>query len=637
MTKDKIVDLEQEKSKAKEYINKFEKAKHFNHERQDAYAELMAFYQGNQHLLSKYKSERPWVVNMNTPYSTVAIDNRVSSLLSNDYIGELLPLGADDVEAIEPLANAYKREWKRMELDNLVRESIGQAAVVRESYVHIILNKNASIGGKGKKNLGRLEGYLIEPSRVFIDPSARNLRDARYCFVTDRISVDEAKELYPILNGIENLGDSYQPVDRGEVYADNDYTTEQDDVLTMLTYYGKSKGKIKKVILIADIIVDEGGLPVKHYPIAQLRWRKAAQSCYGLSLMDEVLGLQKAITSIESAITNTVISYAAPSMMVRKGCGVDPRVVAKANGAPGVVYAVDGDLDNAIKPVVPPQIKQETLTIKNDYQDQIDKITGNTAQFLGDIGTAGNTSSGAETAVRRATIIEQKVLSNIREFVEDLAEIVVEYIKYVYPGETLTYNDGKKPNGQYEFTEINLPSKEQLDDSNYNYYIELETKTPYNKEKQKEMLLELYQMERQYDTSIKTITISDLIKTSGLENKEEIIDRYNKLTYQDASTKADAITQLYDASMEAGIDGELVKQAIAETINSTGETPALDEVMAQLEQYAQQQIQQAQVQQSNAADILSATPQAQQQIQQNAEDLQGEEVTNLLNSQEKEA
>ena len=271
-------------------------------------------------------------------------------------------------------------------------------------------------------------------------------------------------------------------------------------------------------------------------------------------------------------------------MMVRKGCGVDPRVVAKANGAPGVVYAVDGDLDNAIKPVVPPQIKQETLTIKNDYQDQIDKITGNTAQFLGDIGTAGNTSSGAETAVRRATIIEQKVLSNIREFVEDLAEIVVEYIKYVYPGETLTYNDGKKPNGQYEFTEINLPSKEQLDDSNYNYYIELETKTPYNKEKQKEMLLELYQMERQYDTSIKTITISDLIKTSGLENKEEIIDRYNKLTYQDASTKADAITQLYDASMEAGLDGELVKQAIAETINSTGETPALDEVMAQLEQ-----------------------------------------------------
>lgn len=637
MEETKILDLEKEKEKSKEYLKKFEKAKNFNHERQEAYSELMAFYQGNQHLLSKYKSDRPWVVNMNTPYSTVAIDNRVSSLLANDYIGDLLPLGVDDVKAVEPLANAYKREWKRMELDNLVRDSISQAAVVRESYIHIVLDNKKSIGGKGKKVLGRLEAYLIEPSRIFIDPSARNLRDARYMFVTDRISIEEAKETYSILNGIENLGDTFQPGDRGEVYVDNDYNTEQDDVLTQITYYGKSKGKIKKVIIIANIVVEENEMPIKGFPIAQLRWRKAAQSCYGLSLMDEVLGLQKAVTSIESAITNTVISYAAPSMMVRKGCGVDPRVVAKANGAPGVVYAVDGDLDNAIKPVIPPQIKQETLNIKNDYQEQIDKITGNTAQFLGDIGTAGNTSSGAETAVKRATIIEQKVLNNIREFVEDLAEIVIEYIKKIYPGETLSYNDGKKPGGGYKFTEIDLPSKDELDASNYNYYIELETKTPYSREKQKELLLELYQLERQYDTAVKTVTISDIVKNSGIENKEEIIDRFDRLTFQDANTKSDAIVQMYTSSQEAGIDEELVKQAISEVIGNNADTPALDEVLKQLEQYAQSQIQQAQVQQSNAVDMITQTPQAQSQIQANAEEIQGEDVTNLLTQGQEEA
>lgn len=105
------------------------------------------------------------------------------------------------------------------------------------------------------------------------------------------------------------------------------------------------------------------------------------------------------------------------------------KIVAKANGAPGVVYAVDGNLDNAIKPVVPPQIKQETLAIKNDYISQIDKITGSTNQFLGDIGTAGNTKSGTENAISRATIIENKVLLNIKEFIEDVTEIIIEYIK----------------------------------------------------------------------------------------------------------------------------------------------------------------------------------------------------------------
>lgn len=56
--------------------------------------------------------------------------------------------------------------------------------------------------------------------------------------------------------------------------------------------------------------------------------------------MDQLLNLQKAVCSIESAITNTAIAYAAPSMMVAKGSGVDPQMVAKANGAPGVVYSV---------------------------------------------------------------------------------------------------------------------------------------------------------------------------------------------------------------------------------------------------------------------------------------------------------
>ena len=156
------------------------------------------------------------------------------------------------------------------------------------------------------------------------------------------------EEKYPKLKNIEAIADNYTPEDRGEVYYDNDYTTEQEDVKTVITYYGKKKGgKLFKVVLVSGIIVEENEMKFPIFPIAQIRWKKAAQSCYGLSLMDDVLSLQKAVTSIESAVTNTAIAYAAPSMMVRKGCGVDPKVVAKANGAPGVVYAVDPALSSS--------------------------------------------------------------------------------------------------------------------------------------------------------------------------------------------------------------------------------------------------------------------------------------------------
>lgn len=628
---DKILNLSAELEKAKPYLDKFEKAKNFNSSRKEAYAENMAFYQGNQHLLKKYKNETPWVVSMNTPHASISIDNRVASLLANDYIGELIPLGLEDVDNVDKLAEVYKREWKRLKMDDIVRECISTCAVVRESYVHIVLDKNASIGTKGRKNLGKMEAYSIEPARIFIDPNARSLKRARYLFVTDRIGKEELEEKYPQLADLESTADTYNPQDRGEVYYDNDYTTEQEDVRTVLTYYGKKKNKkLEKVVIISGIIVSKKEMDLPIFPIAQIRWKKAAQSCYGLSLMDDVIALQKAITSIESAITNTAIAYAAPSMMVRKGCGVDPKVVAKANGAPGVVYAVDGDLENAIKPVIPPQIKQDTLAIKNDYISQIDKITGSTNQFLGDIGTAGNTKSGTENAISRATIIENKVLLNIKEFVEDITEIIVEYIKRVYAGETLSYNDGKQPDGKYQFTTVELPDENAMkENTNYNYYIELETKTPYNRERQKELLLQIFQLERQYDAPVKTVTVSDIIKNSDIERKDEIIARYNSLTFQDAQTKADAITELYQSGMEFGIDPELLKQAMSEIIANQKDTPAVKEVLDQIEQLTQQQIQQANQQMDDATQTLMASPQGQADLNGLAQDLEGQETTML--------
>lgn len=617
-----IYSLEDEKEKSKPYLEKFEKASNFNKNRQEAYAENIAFYQGNQHLLKKYKNETPWVVNMNTPYATIAIDNRVSSILANDYIGELIPLGEEDVNAVENLDKVYKKEWQKMDLDDVVRSCIRWSAIVREYYCHISLDTKKSTGGKNNKTMGKLEAYAIEPSRVFIDPSARNLKDARFMFVTGRISVEEATELYPEKAVLLKQNNSSTPEERGEVYIDNDYVTEQDDVLQTITYYGKEKGKIKRVDIINNVIVKEKVLDRKTFPIAQMRWKKAAQSCYGLSLMDEVLSLQKAITSIESAITNTAMSYAAPSMMVRKGCGVDPKAVAKAAGAPGVVYSVDGNLDNAIRPVIPPKIQQEILNIKTDFQNQIDKITGNSNQFLGDIGTAGNTSSGANIAVERAKIIEIDVLNNIREFIEDITDIVLEYIITVYSGEKMTYNDGRKPEGGFKFTTIELNKEEELKEANYKYYIELDSKTPYSKERQKEVLLELFQLERQYDTPIKSVTVSDIIQNMDLENKDVIISRFNKLNFQDAQTKADTVMKLAEMGTEFGVSPELTNQAISEIIGSLKETPGVDMFMQEVEKAFQQQMQVNEQKIDEATNMLMATPQQQALVQDMASQLE---------------
>lgn len=609
-----MYDIGEELDKSKKFIRMYDKAYHFNQERFEAYAELMAFYQGNQHLLKKYKSERPWVVNMNTPYATASIENRVASLLVSDYEGDLLPLSPEDVDIVETLDSVYKREWERMKVDNVVRSCVEMAAVVREAYCHISVDDKKIHGGRYSKQVGALKADIIEPSRVLIDPTARNLKDANYVIILGRISKKEAMHTYPKIKALSLQSDNYTPQQRGEIYYDNDYTTEQEDVFTVWNVYVKDNGKIKKTKLINSIIVFEKELDISHFPIAQLRWKKAAQSCYGISLMDQLLSLQKAVCAIESAITNTAIAYAAPSMMVRKGCGVDPKVVAKANGAPGVVYAVDGNLENALRPVVPPKIQDEILSIKQDFEAKIKEISGNTNQFLGNIGTAANTAGGAQVAVERAKIIETNTINNIEEFIEDLVNIIIEFMIKIYPNAELTYNAGKNGSGQYVFDKIKMPNKKELKDLEYTFYVELDKKSQYSKDQQKQDLLDLFQFERQYDTGVKTITVADIIKNSNIENKDEIIERYNSLTRQDAETKATTIEKIVTVGTDLGVDTNLITQSLTEIIGNADETPATDEVMKLFEQGFQSQVQQAE-QASNAQNI-NASPEAIQAAQQ---------------------
>ena len=593
---EEVYSLQEELDKAKPYTEMYKKAYDFNTERFNAYAELMAFYQGNQHLLKKYKTDRPWVVNMNTPYATVAIENRIASILVNDYEGDLIPLSPEDIDIIEPIDRVYKREWERLDIDRIIRNCVETSAVVREAYCHIILDDKKIYGGTKRKRVGALTAEIIEPARVLIDPTARNLKDANYMIVLGRISKKEALKTYNKLESLKLQAPDYTPYQRGEVYYDNDYSTEQEDVFTVWNFYQKENGKIKKTKLINNIIVKESTLDITRFPIAQLRWKKAAQSCYGISLMDQLLSLQKAINAIESAITNTAIAYAAPSMMVAKGSGVDPKVVAKSNGAPGVVYSVNGNLDNAIKPVVPPKIQDEILAIKQDFEAKIREISGNSNQFMGNIGTAANTVGGAEVAVERAKIIEVNIINNIEDFVEEIVNILVEFIIKMYPNAELTYSNGKDGEGAYNFDVIKMPKKSEMKDLEYKFYIELDKKSQYSKDKQKQTLMDLFQFERQYDAPVKTITVSDIIKNSDLVNKDEIIARYNSLNSQDAQTKAETIDKLINTANNMGISQDLIIQATAEIISGGDDHPATDQLMKMIEQGFSQQLQEVNAQ-----------------------------------------
>ena len=593
---EKIVEISVEKEQkfmtaleeGKELVNKIRRAQRAVTNRAYEHKELMAFYEGKQYELSRYKVSRPWVVRMRTPYASTAIDIRVSSLIADDYRGEIVPMSPEDEDAVRTLKDFIHDEWERLNMDTKIDEAIKASAIVREGYIHVVWNDEKWGSGSTARD-GFIETYVIEqPSSIYIDPSALCLKDARYVAVANRKTRDEVKELYPEFKDFYDIGGTgFTAEDRGEVNLTKDYETEQHDVVTIFTIYERKKKSIVKSVVVENILVSQDELDgITVFPIAQMRWKRASASPYGLSLMDELIDPQKAVNAIESAITNTAVAYSAPSYAVRKGSGIDPKHVAVSSGTPGLVFHVEGDIDKAIKTIDVPSLDRSIIDVKADFISVIDRVAGITNPYLGSIGTSGNTAQGSKLALERARIIEADVLGNIERFVEDLTVILVQYVSAGYSGETITSRKIDKINNKVEFNKHKLPKN--LEELQYSFFITLSKKTSYSKEREKEMVMEMYQMQHQYKDEIKLINQLDILEAYDMPNKDLLIKRYKQLMQRTNEQKAQMITEMTTQAIQLGIPPEEIAKAVGELMGNSDETPITDALMQQMAQMAQQ-------------------------------------------------
>jgi len=634
--KEPNVVLREDKS-AQDYIYMYRKAMDFDTQRFTDYEENMAFYEGKQNFLSSYTGEKPWVVDINTVYASDAIDLRVASLLANDYKGELEPLSIDDVVAIESLNEAYSNFWDEMNMDKHITSAVTTAAVVREAYTHIIF-ENDRVGSGGRQRKGKLTAYSLDTSSVLIDPNAKSLKEADYVIVRGRISPQKVMDQYPEYDfDMQGRSSMFTPYERGEISIEGGFTNEQEDILTQLIIYevknnGKKNQELYKTVMIEDQIVEPTKkMKTSLLPISQLRWLKKHSSPYGMSLMDRLLAQQKAVNAAESAIINTALQFAAPSLVVNVDSGLDPNDVALSAGMPAAVYPVSGvQIDNAIRPLFSGKaVDQTMLQIKDRTVETIYQIAGITQEFKGTLGSAGNTAGGSNAVVQRAKIIEQKVLANIEEYVEDLSHIVVEFISKVFEGETIFTRSQKKTDGSFDFNRIEVP---KVDPKNFQYTfaINLDVKTPYSKDQNKQLMLELFQMERQYNQGEPIITnVLDVMKQYNVPEREELMGRYKNLMTKDNQNKAQVLTEIIAAAEQYGIDQQMLIPAVLEVLENKRETPALDQLFSMIEEgirmREQQEVEQARMQ---SQQMQQPTGDEQFQAPEAAEPT-GDEVFNL--------
>lgn len=655
--------FDEEKNTEKRVIRMINDAVEFRKSLRDKeYINNMAHYEGLHWNLAENKDESPFLLKSDINHLKNAIDLRLGSLFSESYYGQLEPLSPNDIENINILNNLYRNEWTRLNADDRVEVAIKNACIQDNGYTEISFDEGAIFGGTGTRREGSIVLRDLSTSDVYLDPKAVSIDDCEYIVCKSRKTKNWIKRHMPDwldkiksedISPVDILGD-----DDGNIYTGRDYNKSTTDLYVINTLYEKypkeveidtvdeetgkaSKEKvtitaIKVYYVINDKLIDtDENYPFDEFPIIPMQWEAEPQSPYGIPLVRGLTVPQKVANLIESASNNIAMHYTIPTWLVSEESGIDINKFAKLSSALGVAWKVTGDVSKAVKQMEYPAVDEQLIGIKDSFVANIQTYAGVTSQYIGNVGTAGSTAEGTNAAINRATVIDNAPIKQIEKYVEKLSRMIIKFMTRYYKNQTIYIRDTKKQaNGEYTFNDFFVD--ENLEDINYEFTVKLASRSKSDKNRQYNLLKDLYQTQNQYKDPNKVINIPDLVKAAQLDNYDEMFKRFSDMSEEAFNEKADMIVQIMNIGGTITPNGtplipaELMQQGIIDVLNDDGTLETVTEIFNTYEQYQTQLTQmmntlEAQEQQAMINNINNQEQALQQQMQQGVNNMNTEQ------------
>lgn len=634
------MDDEKELSLEKELLGLVKEAVEFREGNRDKeYLNNMAHYEGLQWELAENKDESPFFCKSDINHLKNAVDIRLGSLFSESYHGELQPLSPNDVEDIKVLNVLYKDEWRRLNANAHVETAIKNGCLQDNGYTEIDFDEGAIYGGTGTRREGTIVLRDLATSDVYLDPKATSIDDCEYIVVKIKKSKGWIKRYRP--DWIEKLkSKDIDPTyiaegEHGNLYKGRDYGKSQSGLYVINALHRKyaeereievldENGqpvldtekstfdevgdvieavpltekimvtRIKIHYLSGDTLLDtDENYPFDEFNVIPFQWEPIPQSPYGIPLLRGLTIPQKVANLIESAANNVALHYSTPTWIVSEESGLDINKVATLGNALGMVWRVSGDISNAIKQMDFPEVNDQLIAIKENFVQNIKNYAGTSDTYIGNIGTAGSTAEGTNMAVNRATVIDNSPTTQVEKYVEKLSRMIVKYMTRYYKNQKVYIRDVvKNAEGDYTFQDFLM--KDGFETLNYDFDVKLASRSKADKNRQYNLMKDLYQLQNQYKDPKKVINVPDLVKAAQLENYDDMFKRFSNMTEEAYMEKADLIVQIMTIggtitpNGQPLITAEEMQQGIIDILDDNGDLTLVNNIFSVYEQYQTQ-------------------------------------------------
>lgn len=361
--------------------------------------------------------------------------------------------------------------------------------------------------------------------------------------------------------------------DRGEIYQNRDYSSYQDHIVDLITFYEKvvedDGGFRIDVTTIADgvIVKKVEGIQPNLFPFIILRQHKTRQDFWGISDAQLILPNVKMINKVQSIIGTLATLYQNPQKIVFEGAGIDPRIISKYGNAFGLVYlSKSPDLANVIRNVDVADIPQTLLAYIDFLKNDIEDFTGMTDFATGASSRSVQTTGGVNSMIERALIGDQDEYTLFEQFIEKLSYLLLHNAIEYYTDDRVMRMRDTNPNSDAEFEYIPFKA-EEFAELAWDFSLDIVKKIRHTDTSRKQTMQMLSEWQLQYSPDVAIVSAEDMVKTFNPPNRDVILERIAQDKQQKSYDTAAAVVQEVVQALDNGYDPQMVAEIVYNVLN----------------------------------------------------------------------
>jgi hypothetical protein len=518
-----------------------------------------------------------------------------------------VPMTPSDVTLVSKLQRAYEHVWDQEKVPMVVRRCVDRSILQGTSIAYVFAEEN--IRGKyyGENHPdNQLYRYDVKIKKLnnaqfYIDPSAYNIPEAKFFTITEPTSFSEVKN-NPTFR--QFAGDKLKKLKFADLQRDNDAsgdiydrpTTKSDmtlqsetgdEMCTMHIHWERYRNEegawqvdVSYFLWNTDFLLYRiEDFKPSIYPFAVLYDEEEDNSFWGTSTAMDMLENQKIINKTAQAASIIGTLHQNPQKVVLRESGINAAEMSRTGTLAGKVWT--SNVPNAVETLTPPDIPKGLFDIEDRMKADIKDMAGITEAYTGESVGSLTTSTGVDSLIQRSTIRDRDKALQIDQFVEDLSNIIAQFI-LVYWTEARPIMT-RKANGTAEFEQWIPVQPEQCENLEWRVRSDVYAKAPVTAASKSQQADNLMQLQGQFQYDPPLITVEEWIEMKDFPNKADIlarmeIDRKNK-QQQDQQALVDQINQIITQAQQIKSQGAtddqvnqqitpLVQQIVQQTFTS---------------------------------------------------------------------